>query len=201
MRNVLLAALLSMFSAIAARAANEAGDEYANIHTVAVVSALGSDITMQTYGATVFDNALYMLHANWSPDALVIQQIKAALGGRFTIGNAVDPQAFANIAPGALGDMGSALRQRVLAQPKANGVDAYVVVVPDTVTLMGLSWRGLQVTRNLALFGRGGTSVNAYYMVEVIDAVTGDRIDYGTARYPASGYLTGYSQPLEFCAS
>lgn len=58
------------------------------------------------------------------------------------------------------------------------------------------------MTRGVAAFsGNGTTTIAASYAIAVYDTKTGDRISYGTAKFPARGHLSGYSPPWENCSN
>jgi hypothetical protein len=172
------------------------------IHKIAVISALGNDIPMQTYGTTVFDSARYILHTNWDIDANTRDRVANILSSRFQIvENDIDPKLIFDYSSGFFDSPLDQLQKRVQALPKSPGIDAYVIIFPQTRSLGNQSWRGLQVTETSGWFGKSDTMMSAYYFIGIFDASTGKQIDYGTAKYAASGYIGGTSQPFVSCSS
>jgi len=157
-------------------------------------------VDMQTDGPTIFGNDDYKLDLDFDLDAQIVQQVKAALGKNFAVTEvAVDASAFSALESGV--DETREMRRRILALPKAEGVDAYIFVLPDLFKGPAFELRGLVVTRSPSPFGDGFTTVGTHYAVGAFDAVTGNRIDYGTAQYPSSRTLTGHERPIERCTN
>ena len=171
-----------------------ANSEYANVHTVAVISVLGNQVDMPTNGVTVFGNADYKLDLDLNLDAQIVQQAGAALQPQFTV-KEVDPAPFAGLELGTFG-----LPRRLPSVPKLEGLDAYVVVLPSELDPVpsAAEFRGLVVSHGEG-FGEGTTLITAQYAVVVFDAATGRRIDYGTGQYPSTRSIYGHVTPLEFC--
>lgn len=66
--------------------AHAADDEYANIHSVGIISALGHTATLTNVGFLVFDNTEDKFNIDdWGIDDLVIKQISTSLADRFTV--------------------------------------------------------------------------------------------------------------------
>jgi hypothetical protein len=188
------------FAAVLAAAlvdpAGAADNEYANIRTIAVISALGNNIDMQTAGPR-FGAEDYTLHADWNFDNQVADDVEKGLAPHFTVKKAIAaPQVY--IVPSAFGGVDlHAIWERARALPDAGGVDGYVLVIPYDST--DINSRGLVVTRYPGLFGSGTTALAALYQIVVLDAVSGNRIDYSTSQRPASGYLSGHAPPWDTC--
>lgn len=191
MKSIFAAAILF---AASGQAAADANKEYANVHTVAVISVLGNQMDMQTSGITVFGNDDYKLNLDLGLDAQIVQQATAALQPQFTVKD-VDPAPFAGMALGTFG-----LPRQLPAMPKVEGVDAYIVVLPSELDPLPSTaeFRGLVVSHGRG-FGDGTTLITAQYAVVVFDAATGRRIDYGTGQIPSTKSIYGHVHPLEFC--
>lgn len=141
MRKALLAAAFLATASWAIPASGAPDKSYANIHTIAVISALGNDVEMQTFGATRFGNAEYTLHADWNVDAQIADEVTKALSPRFAIRDAgIDPRVFGGIKMGPTDDEWSQVKNRIMALPRSSGIDAYVVVFPQFVDIM--AWNG-----------------------------------------------------------
>jgi hypothetical protein len=179
-----------------------ANDQLARIHSVAVVSLLGNQVDMQTQG-TRFDYADYKLHTDWNFDDPVREYVTKAIQPRFIVTDgALDPQIFSGAKSGPFRSMWVEIGDRLRALPQKPAVDAVIVVHPEETDSTGYLSAGLAVTHDAPfLFNKGATTIAANYSVDIYDAKTGDRIDYGTGRFPASGYLTGYSPAREQCSN
>lgn len=178
-------------------------DKLSNIHAVAVVSILGNDIDMQTQGATRFDYADYKMHTDWNLDLLLKDYVTKAISSRFTVTNdAVDPQLFSGLdRDQTLGVSWTDIKRKLRSNLQKPSVDAVIVIYPENFSDTGYLSAGLAATYNLPiLWHDGSTAIAAIYTVAIFDAKTGDRIDYGTGRYPQSGFISGYSPPWENCA-
>jgi hypothetical protein len=175
-----------------------ATSEYANTHSIAIISALGNDIDMQTYGFVIFDFSGYKLHTDWNIDQQVVDLVTRALSGKYVIKNVpIDSKSLADIREPLLGTIWPDVEHRIASLPQTNGVDAYVVVVPQLVKNVGEQWQGLVGTRSPGLVNDGKTDFGAYYLIGVFDSRTGRRIDFGTARIPASP--VGHNPPVAEC--
>jgi hypothetical protein len=175
-----LAFLAALALAVPVRAAT---DEYANIHTVAVVSLLGG---VQVNSANDFkwtNTPDYPLPADLQLDDFATAQAAAALKDRFTVIR-LPSQRYpaANYQASFLSGPFDKLRDRLKSDPATANVDAYIVISPNTVDVLGSEWTGLSLTHAKGMFGRESTFLWAVYDVTVYDARTGSRIDYGTAK-------------------
>ena len=176
--------------------------EFDRIHTITIVSALGDTVDMQTQG-TSFDYADYKLRTDWSLDVQVQDYVTHALQSRFTIKkSAVDPQIFANIKSDISTTPLSQAEDRIAALPVKPNVDAIVVVLPYPTDSTGYVSPGFDVTYGVPfLFNDGTTWVAVTYEVYVLDAKTGQMIDYGSGKIPASNMLSGHSPPWAQCSN
>jgi len=186
----------------AANPLNAATDEYANVHTVGVISILGNDLDMQTWGYTIFGNEDYQLHTDWNLDDQVDSEVANALKGRFAVKTiSIDPQTASHFMAKAHGTDWSAVEKLVRTLPASDGVDAYVVVFP-IVRMLGFGqrfWGGL-VGRHVPDLRGPHIEFGAYYAVGVIEAGTGKRIDWGTGHLTTHGLLLD-NAPDEQCAA
>lgn len=193
--------ILAITTALLVAQPSEAeSDKLSNIRTVAVISLLGNEVDMQTQG-TRFDYADYKLHADWNFDTLIRDYVTKAVGDRFTIKNdAVHPQLFHDVKNTAFDSVWSEISDRLKAVSQKPEVDAVIVVYPNATDTTGFVSPGLAVTHSAPfLFNKGATNLAATYGVGIYDAKTGSRIDYGTPKVAASGYIFGNSPPWEGC--
>lgn len=175
-----------------------ATDRYANVHTVAVISTVGSEIGLQEIGSIGFTGEKAGLRTDWDFDGQIVEGVKKTLGTRFTFAESdIDKAAFADRDL----DFNNAreMKRRIQALPKVAGLDAYVIVTPSDVSILNMRWRGLSIVRFQGVFGSGQTSLNADYTVWVFNAADGSRIDYGSSQYPSKATLTGHEPPREIC--
>jgi hypothetical protein len=156
-------------------------DEYAKVHTVAVVSTLGASLHWETTGMTRFDYLDEPLRLDWSVDDYVERAIAGMLRGRFVVTGKAPPR---NLFEGDSNDsqLSRTARMSIAALPEAAGVDAYIVVRPSK--LPNQDDMGIAVSHHSGAFGRELTDLRSSFVVEVFDAKTGERIDYGTANSP-----------------
>jgi hypothetical protein len=173
-------------------------DKYASVHTLAIVSELGNDIYVEDIGFTRLGYTHYTLQLEWDLDRYIGQRIADLLRGRFTVvPSRIDPKIFAQRP--LLGHLTASAANELQAKSDSGRPDAYVVVYPDSV--IAGEPEGVVVSHQRGLFGKEHNSLAAVYQVSVIDGRTGTRIDYGTAKFPATGFLTGKTEPLVHCDS
>jgi len=175
--------------------ANDDYEKLNGIRTVEVVSIVNTVKTTETrpnngaigHAETVFDNR-------------VRDYVVRAIGSRFMV---VNSNVAANILLGvnaALSDDASAqITERLKAAPQKPDVDAIVVVYQYASAAVSPGF-GYLPNKPL-LFGKETIWLSIGYAVGVFDAKTGGRIDYGTGRFRAAGYITGYSPPWASCAA
>jgi hypothetical protein len=173
-------------------------DKLGNVHTVAIVSILGNEVDMQT-GGTRFDYADYKLHTDWNFDALIHDYVANAVHGRFAVkDDALDTRIFSAVKSPSGRAVWARIGDILQAAPQKPDVDAVIVVYPNESP--GPLSPGLGIVHEApSWLGSGTTIFGATYALGIYDAKTGDRIDYGTGRYPASGTLSGYTFPWEMC--
>lgn len=138
----------------------------ANIHSVAVISAIGSQFTLHNH-YFLYYHVWPVPIADWKIDERVEASLRNALGGRFTFKNvSYNRDALAAIPNGHWDNSADALRRYLsgLANP---GIDAYIVVRPDVEgTVTGNSGLGLWTDHR----GKTTPMLNANYEVDIIDA-------------------------------
>ena len=167
-----------------------ASDEYANIRTVAVISALGNEVETNTLG--FMSGADHDLQTDWNLDNEVVAVATKLLVGRFTVKTiAVDSGAFANI------ESARDAERRIAALPKDNGIDAYIVVFADFSAQVGDQRHAFVVSRDTGPSGIAIASTN--YYIGIYDPATAREIDYGSAQYPAPGSIYGKGTPIATC--
>jgi hypothetical protein len=175
-------AIAVWFSALSYNAAVAAdADEYANIHTVAVISRMGDAFTFKEVGGTVFSNSENAIQVpEWGIDAKIASLVTEALSSRFT----VVPTGLSGL------PITADLRPLIRSLPPEKTADAYVVIgewtrqIPTTNQYLS----GLGVFRRGMIFGGHGDALHADYAISVIDGKTLKQIDYGTARMNDGGY-------------
>jgi hypothetical protein len=171
--------------------------DYSTIHTVAIVSAIGGHVTLQTHGVTVFGNSSGSIALDSDIDDLVTQRIASAVQARF----AVKPVTF-DAAP--LRNMSfkrdsllEQLHRWVLALPP-NAIDAYIVVAGGNGPSMGMDFDGLGLMHSTGLLNsRGDTIAYADVVVAVVDAKTGDTIAWAREGITGGDPHRGYT--LDIC--
>jgi hypothetical protein len=173
--------LMALAISTACRAASQ--DEYANIHSVAIISRVGDTMTLQNVGTTIVTNSLAQLPiADWNIDEAIESQAADLLSPRF----AVKPIDTSKLAPG------QSLSDFVKTLPPQDGIDAYVLIEKDVRT--GILGHTAETYEGLGLFRLGlifsyDYEVFAAYIVHVVDARTGKEIDYGRAALNDGGLL------------
>lgn len=168
-------------------------DEYANVHTIGIISDLGDDVPVlkvydrvplfELFGGSTPPNSTEILHSGWRIDEFVESEIASALAGHFTTktvaaGTGSFPESPSYEPPP------DEFRRQILALP-ADAVGAYVIVHRTELYVdagpSGFDEKGLEVANFAGAFG-GGAGILANFQIGVFDAKTGDRIDYATAR-------------------
>jgi len=153
-------------------------DPLAAVHTVAIESTLGDGLTLKQdtdlFGASAPDT---VLHSGADLDTFVTEQIRAALGSRFTIVDAsANPDA--------------------LIVVHAAQIDQHLYIPPIAATF---HYSGLSATLTKGLLAGHSILLSAQYAVSVIDAKTGKQIAYGKAKGPATGMFGAEPDPIETC--
>lgn len=178
-----------------ANAASADNIEYANIHSVAVISAMGDSVDMNTWTATNSD--VYRFRTDWNVDAQIVSEVTKALSGHFVVRNvSADPEHLSKIlATTQTDDYDDVVKQFVRSLPKSNGVDAYVIVLPDDVNVgtTQVPWieKGQFGARTVLPAGGSPIRFGALHSVNVYDTTKGRLMDWGGER----------SSAVEECAS
>jgi hypothetical protein len=169
----------SLAVTLAFTAGAQAGDdEYAQVHTIAIVSVLGGALHWETTGLTRFDYKTEDLHLGWNVDDYVEHSVSDALRGRFAV--SAKPLSRASFDGDAYDhSLSKSALASINALPEAHGVDAYIVVTPAKLPAMGTT--GLVVSHHHGAFGRELTDLRSAFWVNIFDAHTGKRIDSGRA--------------------
>lgn len=170
-------------------------NEYQNIHTIAIISTIGTAISIEDqpfFG----DPKNYVLHPNWPIDVNAKEQTRKLLAGRFKIvdipENAVDPE---NLQFAVLHKPTDVTKQALRALNLPASVDAILVLHPYVGPI---GW-GLGITHVSGPIGKPATMAFASYQASVLDAKSFEQIDYGTAKHPDAGIYSGHMLPLEQC--
>jgi hypothetical protein len=182
------AAALAALSMLGASAKAD-DDEYAKVHTVAIVSTLGGALHWETTGMTRFDLREEPLALDWNIDDYIERSIAGAVRGRFAVGKAPPRDSFA----GDSEDSRLSRSARTIAA--TGGVDAIIVVRPSKLPYQDTA--GIVVSHHSGAFGRELTDLRSAFEVEVFDARTGERIDYGTANSPTEHAQFGLMERCE----
>jgi hypothetical protein len=173
-----LAFLLALTLAAEARADE---DEYSAVHTVAVVSTLGGALHWETTGMTRFDYKDEPLRLDWDVDAYVEHAMADALRGHFRVSDKTLPRGlFAGDSTDS--PLSRNARSVVAGLADAKGVDAFVVVRPSKLADYELT--GIVASHHGGAFGHEMMDLRSSFLVDVFDARSGQRIDYGTANSP-----------------
>ncbi|HEY4112457.1 MAG TPA: hypothetical protein VGM17_00210 [Rhizomicrobium sp.] len=193
-RGAAISALLVAFIAQPAVADSNSQDEYQNIHTIALISTIGSSFYIQDrpfFG----DPKDYTLHPDWGIDARAKQQIRKLLGGRFQILDVPDNAVSTDLQFAILNRPTEATKQALKTLNLPPTVDAILVLHPYA----GPIGSGLGMSHFSGPIGKPGTMVFAGYQASILDAKSFDQIDYGTAKHPDGGIYGGHMLPLEQC--
>lgn len=171
-----LLATLLLLAPSASSAADR--DEYAAIHSVAVVSAIGDSLFFENDGPLSGDHIEPLDISAWGIDSWVKQKVTEALAPRFSV-QPLEVDATAVKGCTLPGQCASDL-------PHTDSVDAYVLVfktwAPNPITGMG-DVAGLGLLYHPGIFGIGTFyAIHSVYGVAIIDARTGKVVDHGTAR-------------------
>jgi hypothetical protein len=171
---------------VLARLVAASGDEYANIHTVAVISALGDSLTLEGVGLLGQTNQSVSI-AGWGIDSWITAEISKRLSRRFTVLSfPVNTTSIAKC---------DGLEQCAGMLPHTDAVDAYVVVLKQWAVGSSRDFHGIGIWHPPAI-GRSTSMVHVVYGIAVVAARTGEIIDHGKARLPDSGFF-GPDSPME----
>jgi hypothetical protein len=148
----------------------EPGD-YSGIRNIAVISAIGQNMTIVRHGFLTRENAIDI--RSWQFDDKIVAATRHYFGARYTTVDVPhDRAALADIPAGR--DM--ALRDYLMALPN-DGVDAFMVVRQEDVRAIQLGEPGLTVVEM-----DSGTSMWANFAVSIIDAHSYETIGHSSSR-------------------
>jgi hypothetical protein len=178
-------------------------DEYADVHSVAVISAIGDTIALTNIGTTTFSQNEWPI-ADWKLDDAVAAIVTKAVVPRFAVKRVnVDTSALRALKPGLLTFLRLPdLKTYVLGLSATNDVDAYIVVHKllwqDTCGGTHQNLWGLGLYHHDGLFyGQQQDGIYAYYAVDVIDARSGREIDQGIASLTPGGLFGNPPPPCQ----
>jgi len=178
-----------------ANAASADNVEYANIHSVAVISAMGDTVDMNTW--TTSSSDLYRFRTDWNVDAQIVGEVTNALSGHFVVRTlSTDPEQLSKIiSTTRTEDYDDVVKQFLRSLPRSNGVDAYVIVLPDDInvgtTRMSRIEKGQFGARTSLSASGPHIRFGVLHSVAVYDATKGRLMDWGGERGSA----------IEECAS
>jgi hypothetical protein len=194
---------LAFLATLGAGAASAGSEKLANIHSVAVISAIGDELELRQVGLTVFSNAETPVSTrDWNLDDAIEKTVGASLASRFTIVQVPhDRGAFAAIKPGLFNSFEHQAGKLITAMP-AGAADAYVVIFPMTLQdpIMGTNQNltGMGLYHRDLMFGNAINALYAFYEVGIFDAKTGDMLSSGGAESTVKT-LFGYAAPSLAC--
>ena len=169
--------------------------EYANIHSVAVISAMGDTVAMNTWTNSSSDS--YSFRTDWNVDAQIVSEVTQALSGHFVVKNlSADSEQLAKIlSTTQTEDYNDVVKQFVRSLPKSNGVDAYVIVLPDDVNAgtTKVPWieKGQFGARAPSSASSPDIRFGVLHSVNVYDATKGRLMDWGGERGSAVEQCAG----------
>ena len=138
----------------------------ANIHSVAIISAIGQTMTLGRAGWLAKHKVITI--ADWKIDELVDATLRRYLAGRFTFVNVPHDSAALQAIPNGTTDVSVKAMHDYLAALPAQDADAFIVVRPDG--------EGAAPTPGLSLDNDGSStsrpSLNANYEIDIVDAKT-----------------------------
>lgn len=187
--------------------ATAGADEYANIHSVGVISGIGDAVRFRGTSYDPIPKAIGwdLAIADWKIDESVTQAITHAVAPRFIVKPIVFDRAWiyrGRYAP--MEPLERRLQAYVRNMPASNGVDAYIIVQKDfgalshqrqRIALPQVAIMGLQVESGAEVLAF--TSKNPIYIdytIFVVEAGTGKILDHAFAE--ATGGLLDESEPI-----
>jgi hypothetical protein len=201
--NVFHRSFLAFAFLVVTGSASAGTDKLANIHSVAVISAIGDELELRQVGLMVFSNAATPVSIrDWNLDDAIEKTVGAALSSRFTVVLVPhDRASFASIRPGMFNSFEHQAGRLIAAMP-AGAVDAYVVVFRMTLQdpIMGTNQNldGIGFYHHGLGFGHAINAIYAFYAVGVFDAKTGEMLRSGGAESTMKT-LFGYAAPWLAC--
>ncbi len=182
---------------------DDSANALANIHTVAIVSAIGHTVALQNVGLMVFTNSTDKFDADsWGLDDLVIKDATADLGDRFAVKTVdYDHEAFATQDTSWWNASSVPVEKLVANLPSRDGIDAFIVIYPvavqDPILQTNQYMRGLGLYRHVFGFDHMHAAY-AFYAVAVVDAHTNKIIADGSGRL-GNPALFSPKFPVAFC--
>ncbi|MBV9062596.1 MAG: hypothetical protein JOY77_06675 [Alphaproteobacteria bacterium] len=169
--------------------------QIADLRSVAVVSLLGSEVAMKTIGLTTSE---YRVHIDGNLDDQVRDLVANALKKRLTVKSDVSAQSFSDVQSSFSETVWQNIGTHIRSLLPVPDVDALVIIYPNATN--ALIPHQLAVTHQAPFLFHGPIDIFAAgYAIGVFDGKTGQRIDFGTGRFPDRGYITGFSPPWERC--
>jgi hypothetical protein len=171
-KKLLIACIAAAFTCPAS-----AADEYGKVHTVAIVSTVGTNLILKRIGIMVFGNSETTVSpAQWKIDDLIAQKMTEALSPHYR----VLPVTFDSAKLEKCWDW----EKCVAMLPPNPSVDVYIFVKEAEIYMRGgnLDPHGFGIYRTQVPFSDDMNMLHVLYRVDVVDARTGDEIDHGTAR-------------------
>ena len=155
-----------------------------SVKTVGIVSAIGDQFTFAKAGFMVLDNSPRSVPiGSWGLDDLVVQQVTAALSGRFQVQQVTYTRAaFAAIQESPVTAVnlvrGDPFKKLVQAEISPQGLDAYVVITKAKAYFGG----GNRKVEGLGLITYSAVldsyrQIHALYEIRVVDGKTFDIIE------------------------
>lgn len=179
-------------------------DPYANIHTVAIVSALGDGIQLKQEGDFIGSTAPdYVFHTGLDLDGFIIERIRDAVAVRFTVVEpAIDPALLQNF------PLPVDAQRRLLPPTPSSTPDAVIIVhvadlelrSPPPFISMSNLYSGISMTKTTGLFGGHSILMSAQFEVTVINTRTGATIESGTGLLPPQGVFGNRLSVPEPCS-
>jgi len=148
----------------------EPGD-YTGIRTIAVISAIGQNMTIVRRGFLTRDNPVDI--RAWQFDEQIVRATQHYFGTHYTMVDVPHDRATLAAIPAG---RDRALREYLMALPN-DGVDAFMVVRQEDVRAVQLGEPGLTVVRN-----NDGTAMWVNYAVSIIDARSYETIGHSSSR-------------------
>ncbi len=176
--------MLSLVAALGAISSSHAAADYSGIKSIAIISAIGDELTISSLGGTIFSRSQNTIAINsWLVDDLISKRSAELLQPRFAIIPLSDErQKFLQVTPNSSpGSLSGALK----TLPKAEGVDAYVVILKSSRKnwpWIGQDVTGLALSRNATLGAPEWYRAHTLYAIYVFDARSLQQVDWRIAK-------------------
>jgi len=151
--------------------------DYSNIHTIAILSSIGTQLTLGSVGLFSTHTDIDISGWGWNLDDWSTSNVRGYLGSRFTVKDvSYDRAGLARIPNGHFDTSSAKALHDYLGRLNAGGVDAFVIVRSDAE---GSS----RPTPGLSINVENGRTVEvANYEIDVVDAKTGNIIAHSISR-------------------